>query len=262
MSAKNPESHPAIGFFGPLRFALRLIAMFGLLGVCLVFHIACRLTGQPSPWPARFLFGIAWILNIRISTEGVPLRKNVFYVANHLSWIDIPIIGGVTRSAFVARAEIRKWPIIGWLATLNRTVFISPGDRLGVGRQIEELKVALAGLQPITVFPEGTTSDGTNLLPFKPPLFAVLAPPPRGIRVQPILLDFNGIGSEVGWIGTEGVLHYTWRIMCRREMIPVRMVFLAPFDPAHCGGRKEIAATARERLRLALSASPCGQAVL
>ncbi|WP_299324272.1 1-acyl-sn-glycerol-3-phosphate acyltransferase [Parasphingopyxis sp.] len=262
MSTENPESYPPIGFFGPVRFLLRLIAMFGLLGVCLILHGGYRLAGQASPWPPRFLFGIAWILNIRIVTEGVPLKEDVFYVSNHLSWIDIPIIGGVTRSAFVAKAEIRRWPITGWLATLNHTVFVSRGDRLGVGRQIEELKEAIADHQPITIFPEGTTTDGTSLLPFKPSLFAVLVPPPRGIRVQPILLDFQGTGPEVGWIGTEGALHYTWRIMCRRAVIPVRIVFLTPFDPSHCNDRKEIAATAREQIRQALSASLGGRAVL
>lgn len=262
MSTEDPESYPPIGFFGPVRFVLRLIAMFVLLGLCLVVHVAYHLVGLTSPWPARFLYGIAWILNIRIATEGVPLKEDVFYVANHVSWIDIPIIGGVTRSAFVAKAEIRKWPITGWLATMNHTVFVSRGDRLGVGKQIEELKAAIEDHQPVTIFPEGTTTDGSSLLPFKPSLFAVLVPPPRGIRVQPIMLDFNGLGQEVGWIGTEGALHYTWRIMCRRDVIPIRMLFLTPFDPTHCNDRKEIAQTAREQIRRALSASLGGKSVL
>ena len=219
MSTEDPESYPPIGFFGPVRFLFRFLAMWVLLGVCLVLHIAYRVTGFASPWPSRFLYGIAWILNIRISTEGVPLREDVFYVANHLSWIDIPIIGGVTRSAFVAKAEIRKWPVTGWLATLNHTVFVSRGDRLGVGQQIEELKAAIAEHQPITIFPEGTTTDGTSLLPFKASLFAVLVPPPRGIRVQPILLDFNvlGPGSRLGRHRGSAPLYLARHVPARRD---------------------------------------------
>lgn len=262
MSPRQPESHPPVGILGPPRFALRLLAMLVLVGICILLHCLWRAMRRPSPWPPRFLFGINRILNIRIAIEGVRLEENVFYVANHVSWIDIPIIGGETRSAFVAKAEIAKWPITGWLAKLNHTVFVTRSDRLGVGRQVEQLKTAIAEHQPITVFPEGTTTDGTSLLPFKPSLFAVLVPPPPGLRVQPILLDFQGAGPEVGWIGTEGALHYTWRIMCRRKPIPVRMVFLEPFDPARCNGRKEIAATAREQIRRALAASLGGRAVL
>ncbi|NNC73537.1 MAG: 1-acyl-sn-glycerol-3-phosphate acyltransferase [Sphingomonadaceae bacterium] len=262
MTSKDPASYPPIGFFGPVRFVLRLFAMFGWIALCLILYYVSKPFISPSPWPQRFLYGIAWILNIRMTTEGMRLKEDVFYVANHLSWIDIPIIGGLTGSAFVSKAEIRDWPITGWLGTLNNTVWISRDDRMGVGRQIEELKTALDGHQPITVFPEGTTSDGTGLLPFKPSLFAVLAPPPRGIRIQPILLDFLGTGPEVAWVGTEGAEHYTWRMMCRREIIPVRVVFLEPFDPAHCNNRKEIAATAREQIRKALAASLGGKPVL
>ena len=77
-----------------------------------------------------------------------------------------------------------------------------------------------------------------------------------------VLSDDGVIFEEVGWIGTEGALHYTWRIMCRRDVIPVRMVFLTPFDPSHCNDRKEIAQTAREQIRRALSASLGGKPVL
>ncbi|MFX7942112.1 1-acyl-sn-glycerol-3-phosphate acyltransferase, partial [Acinetobacter baumannii] len=78
-------------------------------------------------------------------------------------------------------------PVIGWLARQNRTVFVSRADRMGVAEQINQLREALAEAWAITIFPEGTTTDGQSLLPFKPSLLAVLDPPPPGIMVQPVV---------------------------------------------------------------------------
>jgi 1-acyl-sn-glycerol-3-phosphate acyltransferase len=262
MISEDPESYPPLGFFGPARFVLRVVAMLGLLLGCLLIHFLYRLFTRHSPWPSRFLFGIAWICNVRIIPQGERLKDDVFYVANHVSWLDIPIIAGLTRSAFVSQDGVASVPIIGWLAAMNNTIFVSRTDRLGVAQQVETLREALHEHQPITIFPEGTTTNGRVLLPFKPALFAPLADPPRGIRVQPLFLDLMGRGDEVAWIGTESGMHNAWRILCRRQVIPIRLFFLEPFDPVQCSDRKEIAAKAREQIRAALSASLGGAAVL
>jgi len=262
VSKERRESYAPIGFFGPIRFLFRFLAMAGLLLLCLGPHYLNKLFGYPSPWPSRFLYGIAWISNVRIVTEGIRLKEDVFYVSNHSSWLDIPIIGGITRSAFISQDGIANWPVIGWLARLNNTIFVSRNDRASVTKQVEIIGEALKEHQPVTIFPEGTTTDTTSLLPFKPTLFEVLAPPPRGIRVQPILLDFCGEGPEIAWVGEESAPHNAWRLLCRRDVIPVRILFLDPFDPADCNDRKEIAATSREQIRRALSASLGGKPVL
>ncbi|MFN2259028.1 MAG: lysophospholipid acyltransferase family protein [Parasphingopyxis sp.] len=262
MSGGHSERHPPVGVLGPLRFLFRLLALVLLLLLLLPFHYLWRLFGAISPWPQRFLVGAAWICNLRIAKEGIRLKENVFYVANHLSWLDILILGSATNTAYVAQDGIAKWPVVGWLAKLNHTIFVSRADRLGVAEQIAQLKEALHDHQPVTIFPEGTTTDGCSLRPFKPTLFAVLSPPPRPMQVQPVLLDFCGEGPEIAWIGEETVTRNAWRVLCRRKIIPVRVKFLDPFDPAQCNGRKEIAATAREQIRLALAASLGGRAVL
>jgi len=95
---------------------------------------------------------------------GIPLRRDVFYVSNHLSWIDILALGGASGTAFVAKAEIGTAPVVGWLAGLNRTVYVKRENRMGVAEQINELRDALAENWAITVFPEGTTTDGRSLL--------------------------------------------------------------------------------------------------
>lgn len=255
MNDRSAQAHPPVGLFGPLRFSARLTALVLLLLALLPLHAAWRLSGAISPWPQRFLSGAAWICNLRISREGMRLKENVFYVANHLSWIDILVLGAATNTAYVAQDGIARWPVVGWLASLNHTIFVSRTDRLGIADQIAQLKEALHDHQPVTIFPEGTTSDGTDLLPFKPALFAVLSPPPRPMKVQPVLLDYCGRGPEIAWVGEESVRRNAWRVLCRRDIIPVRIAFLDPFDPTDFNHRKEIAETASQQIRRALAAS-------
>lgn len=197
-----------------------------------------------------------------MTRTGQRLRHDVFYVSNHLSWIDIPVLAGATGTAFIAQDGIAKVPLVGWLASLNNTILVSRTDRLGIGGQIAMLRTALDAHQPIAIFPEGTTTDGHGLLPFKPPLFAVMAPPPRPMMVQPVLLDYGVAGPEIAWVGEEAGGDNAVRLLSRRRGFDVRVVFLEPFDPAAFGGRKEIAAEARSRIRTALSASLGGVAIV
>jgi len=225
------------------------------LAVCLPMHGFWRLVGRPSPWPRRFLRLAARCVGARVRVLGKPLPGDVFFVANHLSWIDITVIGGATGTAFVAQDKIAEWPLIGWLATLNHTVFVSRTARMTVGTQVEELRAALAEHQPVTIFPEGTTTDGRSLLPFKAPLFAVLMPPPRTLWIQPVLLDFDDAGKDLAWIGEETAPENALRVFKRKGSFEVRVHFLEPFDPGDHPHRKAISAEARSRISAALSRS-------
>lgn len=242
-------------FRGLLRFARRILIMIVALLICLPLHALWRAIGQSSPWPRLFLRTVARACGIRVRAEGVAVRQDVFYVANHLSWVDICIIGGRTGAAFVAQAPIADWPLIGWLAKLNHTVFVSRTDRMKVGGMIETLRAAIEDRQPVVIFPEGTTTDGCSLLPFKPSLFEGLVPPPRPMQVQPVLLDFGPVGPEVAWIGEESAPANAFRLLTRKGSFPVRLVYLEPFDPALLADRKAITALARDRIAAALAAS-------
>ena len=101
---------------------------------------------------------------------------------------------------FVANDGIEKWPLIGWLCTINNTIFVSRENRFSVGDQVDDLRDAMSGEQPVTIFPEGTTHDGSGLLPFKPSLFAALVPPPQGMMVsQCSSLTANTLVAFPGW---------------------------------------------------------------
>jgi 1-acyl-sn-glycerol-3-phosphate acyltransferase len=233
-----------------LRFVGRLSRLLLLVPGYLMMHGAWRVVGRPSPWPTRFLAAAARACGVRASLVGEPLRQDVMVVANHLSWLDILILGGTCGCAFVSKAELEGVPVIGWLATLNRTIFIRRDERRAVPAQIAAIQAGMAA-GPVAIFPEGTTGDGVTLLPFKPALFGALDPPSPGARLQPVFLDYGNLAAEVAW-GEEGGAANARRVLGRVGTIAVRVHCLKPIDPVAAGGRKAIAATARERIEEAL----------
>lgn len=232
-------------WFRVARLALALL-------IHLPLHYLFRLVRLPSPWPRLFLASAARIAGARVKRIGTPLKRDVFYISNHLSWIDILALGGASGTAFVAKAEIGASPLVGWLAGLNRTVYVKRENRMGVAEQINQLRDALAETWAVTVFPEGTTTDGKSLLPFKTPMLRVLEPPPPGVMVQPVMLDYGSAAEDVAWIGQERGLNNAKRVLARRERFRLRVHFLEPFDPRDFPGRKAIAAESRRRIEEAL----------
>ncbi|MBN8806851.1 MAG: 1-acyl-sn-glycerol-3-phosphate acyltransferase [Sphingomonas sp.] len=239
---------------GRLRIFVRFLGLLTAMLIAVPLHYLWRLVRAPSPWPKQFLGWAAWFAGARVERVGVPLKRDVFYISNHLSWVDILAIAGASGTAFVAKDELRKAPVVGWLATLNRTVFVKRENRMGVAEQINELRDALAENWSVTVFPEGTTTDGRSLLPFKTPMLRVLEPPPPGVMVQPVMLEYGAVGEEIGWIGVEAGIDNAKRILARPGSFRLRVHFLDPFDPRDFPGRKAIAAESRRRIEAALVA--------
>ena len=245
---------PAISPLGWLRIAIRSAGIVAIVIPLVMLHYLWRALRQSSPWPRLFLGWTGWIAGARATRIGTHVRRDVVYISNHISWIDILVIAGASGSAFVAKAEIRAAPIVGWLSTLNRTVFVSREDRTGVGEQIDRLREALADTWSVTIFPEGTTDDGRSLLPFKSSLLKILEPAPPGVVVQPLMLDYGSIGPEIAWLGSESGANNALRVLARRGSFRVGVTFLTPFSPNEFVGRKAISAEARVRIAAALSA--------
>lgn len=238
-----------------LRLTLRAAGIVALLILFVPLHYLFRIFAYGSPFPMYFLRYVARVSGARVEIIGTPLRRDVFFISNHISWIDILALAGASGTAFVAKFELSQVPVIGWLCSLNRTVFVQRENRLGVAAQINALREALADNWSVTVFPEGTTTDGHSLLPFKSSMLSVLEPPPPGVLVQPVMLDYGAAGEEIGWIGDEGGLNNAKRILSRRGSFPVRIHFLEPFSPEEHRGRKAIAAKARAEIETALLAA-------
>lgn len=233
---------------GGLRAAGRLSCIVAALLIALPLHGAWRLAGRASPWPRRFLRRVAMILGADIRVTGTPERRDVMIAANHLSWMDILLLAGTSGTRFVAKAEVARQPLIGWLAGLNRTLFVERGDRLGVGDQVATIRSALAEGQPLAVFPEGTTGDDLDLLPFKPALFAALVPPIPGIRVQPVRMDYGTAAHDIAWLGTDPGDAHVKRVLRRPGRFVVTLHYLEPFEPADFPDRKTMAMEARRRI--------------
>ena len=241
-----------ISWAGWLRLGLRGVGLIGLLSLFLPLHYLFRMIAYGSPFPMLFLRYAARICGARVEVIGTHLRRDVFYVANHLSWVDILALAGASGTAFVAKAELAEAPVVGWLASLNRTVFVKREHRMGVAEQINALKEALVDNWSVTVFPEGTTTDGQSLLPFKTSMLSVLEPPPPGVLVQPVILDYGPVAEWIGWIGEEGGINNAKRVLSRKGSFPVRVHYLEPFSPESFRGRKAISVESRRRIEEAL----------
>lgn len=250
-AAARGEATP-IGLAGWLRLTARAIGLVALLLVFVPLHYLYRFFSYGSPFPMLFLRYAARVCGARVEVVGTHLKRDVFFVANHISWIDILALAGASGTAFVAKAELAEAPVVGWLASLNRTVFVKREHRMGVAEQINALKEALVDNWSVTVFPEGTTTDGQSLLPFKTSMLSVLEPPPPGVLVQPVILDYGPVAEWIGWIGEEGGVNNAKRILSRKGSFKVALNYLEPFSPEDFKGRKAISIEARRRIEEAL----------
>ncbi len=224
-----------------MMFFARVAAAMLVLAVLVPPHLLVRLSRRRSPFPGPFLWATGWLAGLRIRTIGQRRLANVLYVANHISWLDILALGGTGRAAFVAKADVETTPLVGWLADQNHTIYVDRSARRAAGDQAGALALALASGRGITLFPEGTTGDGTALLPFRASLFQALVPPPPGIMVQPVWLDYGPLARDIAWASHESGIGNFLRVMRRARRIPLTIHYLPPFAPAAAGDRKAIA---------------------
>jgi 1-acyl-sn-glycerol-3-phosphate acyltransferase len=138
---------------------------------------------------------LLWILNVKLPAVQPRLSETSLAVCNHISWLDIFVINACLPVLFVCKIEVRRWPIIGWLVAAAGTVFIDRSSRTGAARTMQALSACLKQGDSVVFFPEGTTTDGSVLLPFSAALFE--ASSLTGIPVAPLSLRYLDASGQM-----------------------------------------------------------------
>jgi len=207
-------------------------------------HVLTKLLFGKSGWPKRFLASAGWIVGVRTAIAGVPLNRHSLLISNHVSWLDILVLGGTAGTAFVSKDNLGHG-VIHWLADQNHTLYVRREDRKGSMRQAEAIARAAERDQPIALFPEGTTGPGDELLPFRSSLLEAAAYASDKVEVRPLALDYGAAATEVGWHGESGKDNVL-RIMGRKGTLPVTVHLLPPLD--RTSDRKALAQQARDAI--------------
>lgn len=218
---------------------------------CLLMHLPTKLVAARSGWPRRFLAGTGWISGARVAVTGSPAEPHTLLIANHSSWLDIFVLAAATGCAFVSKRDLGH-PVILWLADQNHTFYVKRDQRQGAAQQAQAIARKLQGPQPLALFPEGTTGAGDQLLPFRPTLLAAVCPPPPGVSVRPVAIDYGEAATEIGW-AAESAKENVLRVLGRKGTIPVTVRLLDPLPPND--DRKALSNQAREAIAAALTSS-------
>lgn len=190
---------------------------------------------------------LCWLIGLRIQVLGEQTRdRPVLFVSNHSSWLDILVLGATLEACFVAKHEVGTWPVIRTVAKLGRTVFVSR-TRSGTRGEAGEIRTRLGQGDSVILFPEGTTSDGGRVLPFRS---AFLSVADHAHRVQPVSVVFDRLGGLpacrrdrplFAWYGDTDILTHFWRL-ARRANARATIVLHEPLDPADYPDRKALTA--------------------
>ena len=250
MTQAIAESDTRISPLGHGLIALRIIGMLLLLLVCVPLHYLWRLLGLDRTWPRVFLTGVGVLAGLQLRRHGKRVY-GALLLSNHVSWLDILGLSHAANSAYVAQDGLAQFGLFKWLCSMNETIFIARDRRADVSRQADAIRAAMDHGGTLTLFPEGTTSDGAGLLPFKSSLLGALEPLPDGAVVQPVLLAYPE-GPEIAWIGDEPGLDNFRRILARLRPLRLDVHFLAPLAGEELTNRKTMTAAARERIAQAM----------
>lgn len=213
--------------------------------------------------PASYVMPRLWqkltamIFNIRVETVGTPYTgSQTLYIANHMSYADIPALGGIIKGSFVAKKELRGWPLFGFLSTLQQTAFISRSRTDAQNEKNNLIDMMKAG-KDLIIFPEGTSSDGTSVKPFKSSLFELPIELAKGnekpvngeIMLQPVTIRLMAVNDEPAeerdlrdlycWYG-DMTLEPHLLALARTRKFNVRIVFHPPYRAKDYHSRKEL----------------------
>lgn len=214
---------------------------------------------------ARIWFAaVQSLAGIEVRVVGRPrLDRSTLYVANHVSYLDIIVLGRLLDGLFVAKSEISNWPAIGWLARLCGTIFVRRSVECA-REQCDRITSIIDGGSNVILFPEGTSGLGDKILPLKSSLFEVpyRVTPARDLHVQPVTiayLEADGAKcrtrrerSLVAWYGRMTLAPHLWRFLTLKGAV-VELHFAEPLKPKDFAWRRDLAKACGDRLSSGLS---------
>ncbi|MFC7704932.1 lysophospholipid acyltransferase family protein [Plastorhodobacter daqingensis] len=269
-AAPTPCRIPPMGWLRVIwRGAALLLVTYG----CLVLLLALRLVERPlfglrrpiTPHITQFVCRSAFvILGLHLRTHGRPMQEKGAVVANHASWLDIFTLNAPQRVYFVSKAEVAGWPGIGWLARATGTVFINRNGR-EARLQKELFEARLRAGHKLLFFPEGTSTDGQRVLPFKTTLFAAFFTHGLAeiLHVQPVSVRYQAPeGADprfYGWWGDMALGPHLLAVLAQPRQGRVDVVFHPPVRVGDFADRKALAAHCEMAVRSGMGAIPAAQ---
>lgn len=251
---------------GPVGYALILLRgglfAFVTYGGLLVL-LACRLVERPlcgrdrpaTPYITRAVCRASLaIMGIRYSVRGQPMHHVGAVVANHSSWLDIFALNACQSVYFVSKAEVAHWPFIGWLARATGTAFIARDPKQAKHQQVLFEERIRAG-HKLLFFPEGTSTDGLRVLPFKPTLFAAFHSHrlQHAMEIQPVTVIYRAPPDTTsrfyGWWGDMAFAPHLAKVLAKARQGRVEVVFHEPVRVDAFASRKELARYCEEAVR-------------
>lgn len=255
---------------GAVALALFLAVILAILPVQMIAHalkleIARRI-------PGVFHRAVLMALGARVSVRGEPtVHRPTLYVANHVSWTDVMVLGSLGPKSFVAKSEIADWPVFGYMAKLQRSIFVEREKRTTTSKTAKEMAERLAEGDPVVLFAEGTTSDGNRVRRFRAALIGaaeqLVEASGETVWIQPVAIAYtriNGLPSgrahrpRLAWSGDIDLLPHAWSLL-KDGAMDVEVIFgnPIPFDLGH--ERKAVAAFLESRVRALHSAALRGR---
>lgn len=248
------------------RIALYLICTFAVMpvqGAGLLLRRKWSVT-----LPARYHRWCCHILGFRVRAIGAPTAaRPALFVSNHISYTDITVLGSLIVGSFVAKSEVADWPLFGWLAQLQRSVFVDRQIRSTLSQRTA-IGARLAAGEALILFPEGTSSDGVHVLSFKSALFgAVESGAPAPVVVQPVSIAYTRLdGIPLGrmcrpffaWYGAMALAPHLWA-MLGLGTVEIVVEFHPPTFLADCGSRKALARYCHARICGGVAAAVAGR---
>lgn len=255
--------HPPPNLGGWVLAILRAIPIatlcFGGMLILLVLRAGERLfVGNARPVTPYLVQAVCHaclvIMGLRVTVFGEPMRHRGVVVANHASWLDIFTLNAAQRVFFVAKSEVSTWPFIGALARATGTLFITRKTTEAKRQQLQ-FEARLNAGHRLLFFPEGTSTDSTFMLPFKPTLFAALFSMPTDMWVQPVTVTYRApLGKDPRFYGWYGAMDFAPHLITTLAQIPqgnVMITLHTPLRVADYPTRKYLSAAAEAAVRSA-----------